>query len=147
MPINKYPKALRFMHWLIVGLVSIQVAIGILLEDFKGLFYIHIVFGILVLLAAVVRIAMRRRFKTTLPPRPEYISQKRWNLAQAGHFILYIFLLLVPVSGIFAVLYKGIAEEIHGSLVFIFVALIVGHIAMAMKYMIIDRQNILERIT
>lgn len=141
---NKYPFSIRALHWLTVVLVALQILLGFFMEDWPPLFYGHILIGSIVLLVGVIRLLYR---KGHLPPsRPYGLSPFQWKLAKFGHFILYIGLILTPISGALAALYEGVFEEAHETLVFLFIGLIIGHVLMIVKHLVLDKVNLIERM-
>lgn len=98
------------LHWLIALAVVATYAIGLVREDLpKGdfrnwLLTLHMSLGLLVAGASVVRIAWR----TVAPaPAPQEMAPTFRLAAKAGHLMLYVALLAVPVLGLLAAWIKG----------------------------------------
>lgn len=142
----KYPSRIRFLHWLTAALIILQIMLGFLMEDFLKLFYGHIILGASIILVTGFRIVMRLRTKIA-PSRPQTISPLQWKAAKIGHFALYAFLIATPITGILAALNEDLFGDVHETLVYIFMALIIGHISMVMKHWYFDKENLLQRIT
>lgn len=88
----------RSFHWLIVALLIVQGAIGLFLDDLpRGSVRLHVSIGITILMLAVARLAWRIYAGRPVPVPGVSPSQRR--LAGFGHFILYLLLFAVPVSG------------------------------------------------
>lgn len=141
----QYPKTIRAIHWLIVLLIIVQMTLGLLMEDVHVLFYGHVFTGILIIMLACARIMTRRKLPE-VPSCPDGMSEKQWKMAKAGHMSLYAGLLIVPVSGILAALYPKLLGEVHETLVYVFMALIAGHVAMVVKHAYVDKVNLLKRM-
>ena len=112
---TQYHPASVFLHWLVFLLV---VAAFITIE-LKGQFpkgseardlckSIHGVFGQLIFLAMIVRLAIRKIYGVPQPTNPIPLFTR---LAKAMHFLLYALLLISPIFGILYFQYAG--KEIH----------------------------------
>lgn len=142
---NKYPYFIRAAHWLTVVLITLQIVLGFLMEDWAPLFYGHIIIGSTVLLISVLHLFYRK--KRHCPSKPDNLGLFQWKLAKFGHVLLYIALIFVPVSGALAGIYEGLFEEVHETMVFLFIGLIIGHILMVIKHMVLDKVNLIERMS
>lgn len=114
------------LHWVIAALVVLQLVIG---EDIKPAYRalsqgssnttddlfnanIHVYVGLLVLLLAVWRLAIRLVNGVPAPPPEEGILLKR--IAMATHFLLYLFIFGMPITGALAWYFDlGAMAEIH----------------------------------
>jgi cytochrome b561 len=141
---NKYPFFIRALHWLTVALVIVQILFGFLMEDWAPLFYGHIIIGSTLLLISVLRLTYRKKLFS--PSKPQNLNSFQWKLAKFGHVLLYTGLIFVPISGALATIYEGIFEEVHETMVFLFIGLIIGHILMVIKHLVFDKVNLIERI-
>ncbi len=101
MKITKYPKKIRILHWLTAMLILCQIIIWFLLEDFETLFYAHMIFGFAILSITTIRIIIKYKHHD-YPPCPEKFSTKEWALANTGHHVLYLFLIITPITGLLA---------------------------------------------
>ncbi|HET7204729.1 MAG TPA: cytochrome b [Steroidobacteraceae bacterium] len=99
-----YGSLSKFLHWAIVLLIVSQYFIAEAAEDAgkdtperASLMGWHVSFGMLVLLLALVRIA----WKIANKGQPAVLGQVAWQrkAATAGHGILYLLILLQPLSG------------------------------------------------
>ncbi len=111
----QYHPASVFLHWFVFLLV---VAAFITIE-LKGQFpkgseardlckSIHGVFGQLIFIAMIVRLAIRKIYGVPQPTNPIPLFTR---LAKAMHFLLYALLLISPIFGILYFQYAG--KEIH----------------------------------
>lgn len=131
----------------------------------------HKSLGVLLLVAFALRLLWRFLHKPpALPP-----SIKGWEAlaAKAGHIALYLCMLAVPMSGWAMVSsspyglptivfgwfewphipgiagndqVNGLAKWAHGTLAWIFIACIAGHIAAVIKHAIWEKENLLPRM-
>jgi cytochrome b561 len=99
-----YGSLARFLHWAIVLLILPQYFLAEGAEEFaKGspeaaqLMGLHKSLGLLVLILAIVRIA----WKILNRPHPAPVSGVAWQrkAAAAGHGVLYLLILLQPLTG------------------------------------------------
>lgn len=171
---EKYPYALRMLHWLMAAILLGLIAVGWYMAELpkedpsKFMFYgWHKSFGVLALLLIVLRIAIRLR--SSVPPLPEALGAMVNRLSHAGHKLLYLLMALVPLSGytlsvagghevkmfgipIPALLPKNeelgeLAEELHELLPYLLLAVIVVHVAGVVWHRVVDKQNLLPRIS
>jgi cytochrome b561 len=114
-----YGSLSKFLHWAIVLLIVGQWLLAETAEDAgKGtperasLMGWHMSFGMLVLLLALVRIA----WKIVNQGQPAALGQVAWqrNAAAAGHGLLYLLILLQPLSGWLVVSSGGGAPGFFG---------------------------------
>lgn len=166
----RYSRTAMFLHWTIAALIAFQIAVGWRLEDLGArgfhLYQWHKSVGILILALTLVRIAVR--FAKPRPPK----SEGGWQGARAHgvHIGLYGFMLAAPLTGwalvstarvkmptlLFGVLplphlplpasAHGWAENGHGLLAWIGIALLALHVAGALRHHILMRDGILWRM-
>ena len=149
MTADKYPGIIRLFHWSMAILVLMQFALGFLMEDLpKQSVFIHAGLGFLILALTVVRLALNLRLKRIFPPKPDGFSDKEWKITKIGHGWIYALLIAVPVTGALG-FFTGEhdLEEIHETLVWIFILLLAGHIAITIKHQIFDKKKIIQRMT
>jgi len=102
------------LHWIIAALVVFQLIFG---DDIKPAYRtfrqgnvpsvdqmtganLHVYIGILVLALAILRLAIRLR--RGVPPAPPGESRAQRLLASLAHLILYLFIFLMPITGMLA---------------------------------------------
>jgi cytochrome b561 len=110
----RYTGSQILLHWTIAVLIVLQVVIG---EDIKPAYQafsrgtepaagdifnanIHVYVGLVVLVLAIWRIAVRLRDGVPAPPPEESVLLKR--IAAATHFLLYLFIFGMPITGALA---------------------------------------------
>jgi len=105
--VEKYHKSIITLHWLIAIIVLILIALGLNMVDIerrtpeRAFYYnLHKSFGVTLLLLMMARIYFRIKFKS--PPLPSSVSILQQTVAKASHFILYLSLVLMPLSGLIA---------------------------------------------
>jgi cytochrome b561 len=94
----------RALHWAMAGLILFQLGFGLWMTRFVPdllarftLTQTHKSWGTVVFLLALIRIAWRlaNRTRPPLPPIPAWQALA----ARASHALLYLFMILMPVSG------------------------------------------------
>lgn len=171
--ITRYTATAIALHWLTALLVIVTFPLGIYmhglqLSPFKlQLVSYHKWVGVTIFLLTVARLAWR--LKHAPPPLPDSIPAWQQRAAQGLHHLLYVLLLLIPVSGWLMssakgvpVVYLGLVqlpdlvgkdkglgdtlEEVHEMLNFGLLALVGMHIAAALKHHFFDRDTTLLRM-
>lgn len=95
--------AARAFHWLVAVLILVQFVIGKVAEGMSlspakiDTFVWHKSLGVTVLLIVILRLAWR--LLDTPPTPPEGIPEKETKLAAIGHWLLYLLMFAVPLSG------------------------------------------------
>lgn len=167
---SRYSSVAIWFHWTIAALVIVNLAIGLLHESLlKGVGWampVHISFGLCVLILSVGRIAWR--LMHPMPPMPTDIPQWQQVVGRATHIALYALIILLPLSGWLIVsggtrpigffwvatapklpvskAMSGFGHESHGVLGWLMLALVVLHVAAALRHHLILRDNILARM-
>ncbi|WED44402.1 cytochrome b [Legionella cardiaca] len=168
-----YSKSSKFLHWLIALLVIIMLSVSFFLEDLpeqyiSTAFLIHKSTGLTILFLMILRlvlIAFRGR-----PPLPESVATWEKIFSRVVQYSFYILLILMPLSGwimsvaanrvpsyfgLFSLPLPGIEpdkqlahsmEEVHEIIALILIALIILHIAGALKHHFYDKDNVLLRM-
>lgn len=165
----RYGPVTRTLHWLMAGLIFWQllkfgdrIAEG---EHWVGQTLVpwHVSIGTLVLALALIRIVWVLAGPESRPAHDRSTA----FLVRSGHFLLYAFMLLMPVTGILTMLGGGygltafgieiFAEgekvawaaglgSLHAPLAWTFAALIAGHVGMALIHHVVHRDDTLRRI-
>lgn len=102
---NRYPAAMRWLHWLRAGVVLATLIIGVTMVNlpdelpikFEALYPNHKQFGILALLLAVVALGVRVGAKVPKPPAA--LSPWERTLSTFVHGSLLFLLVAVPLMG------------------------------------------------
>lgn len=160
------------LHWLIALIIIVMLALGLYMTDLPislqklKLYGWHKEFGVLVLMLVIARVTWRL---TNINPTLATLPWWEYYAARAMHYVLYGFMLAMPITGWamssaagFPVSFFGlfvlpdlvlpnesariVLAEIHKYLAFALIAAIVGHAAAALKHQFIDKDDILRRM-
>ena len=101
---DSYGLVAKALHWLMALLILTLIAVGIYMADLPdgdpsrpGIYNLHKSFGVVALLLIAVRLAWLRI--SPAPALPAVFSGKERALVKALQGLLYLFMLLVPISG------------------------------------------------
>ena len=162
------------LHWLIGAALIAQIVFGFMLDDLAprgtparaNIINLHKSFGIVLFGLIVARVLWRLRHRPPAWP----LSMPAWQMSAArlGHGALYACMLVMPLAGYIAssfskhgIKFFGIRlapwgpdmqqvydlfNGVHVGTAFIFTALIAGHVLVALKHALIDRDGVFSRI-
>jgi cytochrome b561 len=168
-----YTSTAKTLHWLMAVLLFGLLALGFYMQDLPlspeklKLYSWHKWAGVSVFLLVLFRLAWRATHRP--PALPASMPKLMQLAAHAGHLALYGLMLVIPLTGWLMSSAKGfqtvwfgilpipdlldkdkalgdLLQTVHMSLNLLFVAVIVGHIAAALKHHFIDRDDILSRM-
>lgn len=168
---DRYTCVARALHWIMAVLIIVNLALGIaheaLPEDW-AVMPVHKSLGLTVLALTLVRLGWRVGHRP--PPLPAAMPGWEKGAAHATHFLFYAFMVLVPLSGWimtsagtrplnwfflfdipkFAVT-KGdaivdLSGEGHEIMGFAWAALILVHIAAALRHHIVLKDGVMRRM-
>jgi len=172
---SRYDRVAAWLHWGIGVLLLAEIAFGLLLDEIAprgtpartGVINLHKSFGIVLGLMIVVRIAWR--LGHAAPPWPATMSTRRRRAANTGHVALYVCMAVAPLAGYLGsnfskhgVRFFGVALApwgpdwpaaysflvgLHDASTYLLLALTIGHVAMALKHGLIERDGIFARIS
>lgn len=172
-PDPHYTSTAKILHWLMALALAGLLVLGFYMSDLPlspeklQLYSWHKWAGVTVFLLLMIRLGWR---VTHQPPAlPEQMPALHQFLAHAGHAGLYLLMLAIPLSGWLMSSAKGyqtvwfgvlplpdligkdkelgaLLKEVHESLNLMLVALVLVHIAAALKHQWIDRDGILNRM-
>ncbi|MBC52928.1 MAG: cytochrome B [Gammaproteobacteria bacterium] len=165
---RKYPVGWRVVHWLVAVMVLTLIPVGLWMTArgeanvwgalTNALYSSHKAIGFTVLLLMLMRIAMKIRLGT--PSYPDTMPRRLAQAATGLHHLLYLLLVLAPLSGWagvtaypalvtlggydlpampFVPQNRELAEQlfgVHGALAITLAVLIVGHIGAAVRHML-----------
>lgn len=163
----------KFFHWLIAALILVQVGLGIAAVTWRlsptklNLFVWHKSTGMLILVLVGLRLLWR--LSHAVPALPAATPDWERRAAQASHFLLYVLLIAVPLSGWVVASASGIpfsifwriplpeiaavdkqvadaAARVHLWLIVAFVALLVVHVGAALRHHFVKRDDVLSRM-
>jgi len=171
----RYSAGAIFFHWAIALLIIVNLALGLLHEDFGRenipfVMGLHKSIGLLVLLLSLGRVGWRITHRP--PAEPAYLKTWEKLLAKGVHAFFYFAIIALPLTGwlmssaapkrypldffgMFAVPYLPVAQnegiaggfsESHEIIAFITIALAILHVVGALKHQILDRDPFLSRM-
>lgn len=102
--LTRYDAVAISLHWVIALLILLDFALAMSFSQFNSgdvlylpsAYDLHMAVGMCVLMLSVARVIWRLTHRR--PPLPEMAPPLRW-LARASHFLLYLFMVVAPVSG------------------------------------------------
>jgi cytochrome b561 len=173
-----YTTTARVLHWLTAFFILMLIALGVWMTERAAaniwdsltntLYSWHKLIGFSVLLLTAFRLFVKLR--STRPAYPSSVSPKLIKIAAAGHGVLYLLLLIVPLLGWAGVTaypalitvggydlpaMPGIPQdqalakqifEIHGYLAMALAILALGHISAALHHLIIKKDGVFQRM-
>ena len=172
--LQRYTGTAIALHWLIALLVVANFALGLVMVDIPGLtpaklryFSWHKWAGVTVLLLATLRLLWRLMHRA--PALPDTMPEWEKSAAHASHFLLYVLLFAVPLSGYFyslaagvPVVYFGVIElpvligrdpvlkellqTAHYWLNMLLAATVAVHVLAALKHQFIDHDSVFKRM-
>lgn len=168
-----YTKTAKILHWLMAILLFGLLALGFYMHDLPlspdklKLYSWHKWAGVTAFLLVAFRLFWRITHRP--PALPDSMPKIMQFAAHAGHLMLYLLMIAIPLSGWlmssakgFQTVYFGVLPIpdlldknkevgdllalVHKSLNLLFVAVLAGHIGAALKHHFIDKDGILTRM-
>lgn len=167
---EKYSKRIIIIHWLTLALLVVAWFLGDSVNDARheggatiAGYMVHSIVGGAVLLLTLLRMVYRRTDGIP-PPLGDSLLDK---VAKGVHHLLYVLLILLPLSGIMQVLtsdvgkalkagdasllpkkFEGVAAHgAHEILVNVLIAVVVLHVLGALKHQFVTKDNIMARMS
>ena len=170
---NRYTKTAISLHWLMAILLVCLFAVGIYMHELPlspwklQVYSWHKWAGMTAFILLLVRLLWR--FTHRPPPLPVNMSRSAELAAHAGHALLYILMIAIPLTGWLMSSAKGIQtvyfgiipipdllaknkelgkllRDVHEILNFTLAAVLIGHIGAALKHHLIDKDDVLTRM-
>jgi cytochrome b561 len=104
----------------------------------------HVVLGLALLLLALVRLVRRR--VVPLPPWAETLSEGERRLAHRTEQVLYLTLVVMPLSGLAVLLGDDDLLAVHVASHVTFFVAIALHVGLVLKHQLVDRDRLLRRM-
>ena len=168
-----YTKTAKVLHWLMAILLFGLLALGFYMHDLPlspeklKLYSWHKWAGVTAFLLVGFRLLWRLAHRP--PALPASMPKLMQFAAHAGHLLLYVLMIAIPLSGWlmssakgFQTVYFGLLPIpdlldknkelgdllvlVHKSLNLLFIAVLAGHIGAALKHHFIDKDDILTRM-
>lgn len=169
----RYSPPAVVLHWLIALLIFATFPLGLYMADLSlspeklKLISYHKWIGVTVFMLAGLRVAWR--LTHTPPPLPASVAGWQRRVSIIVHGLLYLLILVIPVSGWLMSSAKGVPtvwfgvlplpdligkdkalghllEDVHVTLNYTLLALVVLHVAGALQHHFIERQPFLQRM-
>lgn len=165
---ESYGSIHKFLHWTIGILIIFMLIFGYFLDDFKTInaFNIHKLIGLTILLLVAIRIIWVG--SNGRPRIPDYVARWERVIAYTIEGLLYVCMVAMPMLGWLAVSYYGNPPMLYGhalslpvtpnqqyadflmglhrNVAVIFIGLISLHVLGALKHLIIDRDQVTQRM-
>lgn len=168
---RRYTYTAIALHWLMALLLAGLVTIGLYMHELPlspwklQVYSWHKWAGVTAFLLVLLRLLWRATHPA--PALPETMHRHARLAAHAGHIALYVLMIAIPLSGWlmssakgFQTVYFGVLPipdllakdkalgnlllEVHEMLNFTLVALVIGHVAAALKHHLIDRDDVMR---
>ncbi|QNA84955.1 cytochrome b [Sphingomonas sp. So64.6b] len=169
---DRYGRGAIALHWIIAILLIVNLALGLLHESLfdgiKGVIPLHKSLGFTILALTLARIAWRLGHRP--PPHP--VTMPGWERATANtvHFTFYLLMIALPLTGwllvsgakvlrplnwfgLFDIPFlpvskavAGAARSLHEPLGLLMLALIMLHLAAALRHHLVLRDGVLARM-
>ncbi len=170
----RYGRFTIVLHWLLGLALIAEIIFGFLLDDIAprgtpertGVINLHKSIGVVLGLGIVLRLCVR--LAQAVPPFPATMAPWKQTAAWANHRLMYACMIVQPLSGYIASNFSkygvkffgtpwpawgpespavyAFFNSLHIASSWLFSALIVGHIAIALKHGLVDRDGIFSRI-
>jgi cytochrome b561 len=161
-------------HWLVAAAVLFMIGLGWTMGDIpRGTpertfwFNLHKSIGVTVALVVILRLLWR--WKNPPPPLPASVPSWQVNASRISHALLYLCLILMPLSGFaasqftkYGVTYFGLfkipplgfenrviyelLQGVHGVTASLLVLLVMLHVLAALKHLFVDRDGVFQRM-
>ena len=170
---SAYTSTAKVLHWLMALMFFGLLALGFYMHELplspeKLQFYSwHKWAGVTVFLLVLFRLFWRVTHRP--PALPDSMPRLMQLAAHAGHLLLYVLMIAIPLSGWLMSSAKGfqtvwfgvlpipdligkdkeigdLLAAVHQSLNLLFIAVLVGHIGAALKHHFVDKDDILTRM-
>ena len=110
----------------------------------EPLLVVHVLLGVTVLGLALAR--LRRRRAVPLPPWAETLSSRERTWAHRTEQVLYVALVVMPLSGLGVLLVDDDVLALHVTTHVVFFAALTAHLGLVLKHQLVDRDRLLRRM-
>ncbi len=172
-PRTRYTSPAIALHWLMAVLLIILFAVGLYMHELPlspwklTIYSWHKWAGVTAFLLVLARLAWRLTHRP--PALPAAMSPSMRLAAHLGHAALYLLMIAIPLSGWlmssakgFQTVYFGVLplpdllaknkelgdllKEVHETLNWMLLLVVVGHVGAAIKHHLIDKDDVLTRM-
>jgi cytochrome b561 len=169
----RYTRTARWLHWILAVLIITMLAVGWTMTSMEHkpgastLFSLHKSVGLAVLVLVTLRIIWRASHPAA--PLPDYVPSWQKRLANATEWTLYVCMAVMPLTGYLGASHQkhppaffglptpawalpdhDVAERffsVHSFVAWPLAALILLHVAGALKHVLIDRDSVFRRMS
>lgn len=170
---QRYTRTAIFLHWLVALGLAGTFALGFYMQDLPlspgklQLYSWHKWAGVTLLALIVVRLAWRMTHRA--PDLPDTMGPTARLAAHAGHWLLYVLMLAIPLSGWlmssaqgFSVVWFGVLplpdlvakdaalgallKDVHVTLNYTLLIAVIGHIGAALVHHFVRKDTVLARM-
>ncbi|HZV53465.1 MAG TPA: cytochrome b [Rhodocyclaceae bacterium] len=170
---QRYTSTAIALHWLMAVLILGSFMVGVYMHDLPlspmklKIYSWHKWAGVTIFLLTLARLAWRATHRP--PALPAAMPRWQQSAAHVGHVLLYLLMIVIPLTGWlmssakgFQTVYFGVLpipdllaknkelgdtlREVHEALNFLMIALVAGHVGAALKHHFVDRDDILTRM-
>lgn len=173
-PVTAYRPTARALHWIVALLLIAMIPAGAIMVEQglprtlqDSLFMFHKNVGVLILFLMVLRLAYR--MANPPPPLPASLSEIQVRIAGATHWLLYLLVFVMAVSGYVRVTAGGFplefwdaiglprlwgksepvanfAKAVHFYARFALILLIAAHVGAALMHAVVKRDGVFSRM-
>ena len=168
----RYSRPAIFFHWVLAALIPFQIGLGwymLSIEDTPGsaaYFALHVSLGLTAALLIALRLMWRLRNRPA--PMPATLPARQVKVASLTHVLLYVLLVLMPITGFLGVFASGeptaffgiplpvwtsgnntLKEQfftVHSLIAWALVALVLLHVLGALKHLLVDKDSVFRRM-
>ena len=169
----RYTLTAIVLHWALAALIVVLIGIGSYMTELprnaskrSTLVSLHQALGLTAALLIVIRVYWS--LAHAAPPLPVALPAWQIRATQMGHRLLYLCMILMPLTGYLGSSFgkhaiqlfgfdlphwgwedkflQALLMDIHSAIAFVFFALIVLHIAAALKHHLLDRNDVFRRM-
>ena len=168
---SEYGIISSFLHWFLASLIIVMLILGLCLDiiprEYRGFAMgVHKSLGVLILFAVLIRIIWRFYSPPPVSLSPNILQK---IAAKCLHFLLYLAMLIMPVSGLVLIMARGgninlfgfvnfpsflaadkiiknYAGSTHSILAYILIGMIALHFIAALYHHFVLKDNILKRM-
>jgi cytochrome b561 len=172
--VQRYTTPAIVLHWVVVVLVLTLIGLGWYMSGIprgtpERAFFFNLHKSIGLTTGIIVLIRLWWRAKNPPPPLPSSVPPWQVQASRLSHGLLYACLLIMPLAGFsasqftkYGVTYFGLfkippmgsenkqiyefLQGIHEATSFVLVALIVLHVAAALKHLLVDKDRVFHRM-
>jgi len=172
-PASKFSLGMILIHWIVAAAIAAAVVYGLIsayaetAAETRAAMVIHQSIGMVILIFALVRVALR--FRQPIPPPPPAMPRYQKVTAALTHALLYFALFAFPISGYIALAARGrdismfglfdlpvgipqsldaaaLAGDLHITAQWALYGLVILHIVAALYHHFIVKDDLLRRM-